>query len=259
MYVMISGVSKCLYPAGICTIYSFDFLFSPVGKVALYLMIAFFSILYLLEKSMLLTTLGLFLISVVVISFHESNGIYFRATILSLVWGVQFLAYLRKYFSPNFNIQYYRQQYIWQMIVAVYTLAAIAKLTAAGIGWGASADGFALQVVKNFAFHYFDTADSTIYLKGINIAHFFSSHPFLTTTMLSVALVLELFCVVALINTPIRVVWGIGLLGMHIGIAYFMGIGISVICFPMVIYFLHPLYTLFVFANYLKKKFFVGL
>ncbi len=258
MYVMISGVSSCLYPTGICSIYSFELLFSPFGKILLYLFIAVFSILYLLEKSMIVTTLALFSVSIIVITFHESNGIYFRATILSLIWGVQFLAYLRKYISPNFDIQFYRQQYIWQMIVAVYTLAAIAKLRSAGIGWGANPDGFAIQVAKNFSFQYFDTANSTILLKGMNTAYFFSSHPLLTTGMLSVALLLELFCGIALINTPIRVIWGVGLLCMHIGIAYFMGIGISVICFPMVIYFIHPLYAVIVFGRFVKRQFFAG-
>jgi hypothetical protein len=41
---------------------------------------------------------------------------------------------------------------------------------------------------------------------------------------------------------------------MHIGIAAVMGIGMSVISKPMIVFFLNPLYALWLLAAYIKGK-----
>lgn len=254
--IMFNSVNQCIYPVGICQLYSFEPVFSPIGKPILYIALVFSALFFLAEKQMLITTLVMFLLSILVISFHESNGVFFRATIFSLVWGALFIAYFIKYINSGFDLSHYRKQFVWQMIAAVYFLAALAKLKASGIMWGAEADGFALQVVKNYAFHYYDTGNSQILDQGVKLAYFFSNNRFLTSIMLYSALILELFCFTVVFNRSLRLIFGVGLLLMHIGIAAFMGIGISVICFPMVIFFLNPLYFFLTVIRNLKNRLF---
>lgn len=256
MWVMTSNIENCLYPVGICKWVSFDLLFTTTGKIILWLVIAIVSIFYLLERHMILSTFLLSLVSVIVITFHESNGIFFRATILSLVWLAQLTAYLIKHFRHRFNLTVFRQQYVSQMIVAVYVLAGIAKIKASGWRWGLNTEGFALQVNKNYSFLLYDTGDITRFEFAGRIASFFAQNTTATCVMLTSALLLELFCVFALFSKVGRIFFGIGLLIMHIGIALFMGIGISVVCFPMAFFFLNPLYSLVKCIRYLKQSLF---
>ncbi len=239
------SVNHALYATGICKYLALDFFFNGIGKALLLSFLWAFSVLYVLEKKMLFTTGVLFLITVVIISFHEANGIYARATVLSAVMGAQFMAYLIQKFSPEFDLDKYRYQFSVQMIVAGYVLAGIAKLKDGGIGWFMSSDGFALQVIKNFNFLYADTANVKYLATAQNVTSLFIAHPYIPQSLLFVSLVLELFCFVVLLQPKITVWWGLCLLLMHLGIAFLMGIGISVIAFPMLIFFVNPLFVLF--------------
>lgn len=255
MVVMIGQCNVCKYPVGLCRIYSFDFLSIPAIKplvIALVIITAFF---YVLEVSMLLVTFLLAFISGVIISYHESNGIFFRATGLTVIWAVQFLAYYRFYFNKEFDLKTYRLQYPVQIIAAIYTLAAISKLMGSGIDWINAGPFFSLQVIKNFSFQYFDTGSLYHLDKGKEIAYTLMRYKEVIRLMLAGALILELFCFAALYNRVLKFYWGVGLLLMHIGIAAFMGIGISVIAFPMVIFFINPLYIVWCGAESLNKRF----
>lgn len=88
------------------------------------------------------------------------TAFFFRATIFSLIWAGQSIAYFQGALNRNFDTKHFREQYACQAIAAVYILAAIAKLKASGIYWGDNATGFALQVVKNYLFQYYDTGIS---------------------------------------------------------------------------------------------------
>ncbi len=252
--IMVYEGSGCPFPTGICRLYSFAPIFSIYGKPLLVGTLVVLCLLYLFEKKMLLTTFLLSLLSCIIISHHESNGIFFRATILSLIWIGQFLAYIRYHFDRTFDLLHYRIQYSVQMIAAVYTLAGIAKIRASGLGWINAGDMFPLQVMKNYAFLYFDSGSQTVWAEGKTIAYFLMKHHGFIRLFLAVSLGLELFCLAAAIGRKWLISFGVGLLLMHIGIAAIMGIGISVIGKPMVVFFLNPLYRVKQLADYFLKK-----
>jgi hypothetical protein len=252
--VMILNCSSCPMPTGICKIYTFSPLFTPAGKGVLYALIFVLCLSYMAEKFMLLNLGALALLSCIIISYHESNAIFFRATVLSTVWIAQFIAYVIQAIKPRFNISHWRIQFSVQMIAAVYTLAGIAKLQASGLDWIYAGDGFLIHVMKNFSFQYFDSGNSSILERGQCIVQFFQQNYYLLQGLLAIALFLELFCLAAALNKKLKIIWGLGLLGMHVGIAWVMGIGISVICFPMVIYFINPVYLILQGIVYLGTR-----
>jgi hypothetical protein len=245
LVIFILPLSKNLYPTGVAQFIDYSVLFSPVGKIVLIGVLVLFSLFYMLEWNMLLTTGLLSCLSLLVITFQESNGIYSRATILTVIPAAQFGAYLIRYFRPDFNVEHYRMQFSVQMVVAGYVLAGISKIQKSGLNWFLEEKGFMIQIYKNFYFLYSDTCNPTYLQKADAIMYVFSVLPALPQFLLLAALILELFCFVVLYQPKLQVAWGIGLLLMHIGIAYLMGIGISVIAFPMVIFFVNPLYRFY--------------
>lgn len=251
--IMILSRSECPFPTGLCRLYDFAPLFGQVGG---YITVAVFvglCLLYIAERQMLVTTFLLALLSCIIISHHESNGVHMRATVLSVVWIAQFLAYFFHYLRPEFDLHRYRIQYGVQAMAAVYTLAGIAKLKASGMGWIDAGDTFPLQVVKNYSYLYYDTGSRAILQEGQSIAYFLLHHHLLVRLFLAISLVLEVACLVAAINRRVGTVWGLGLLLMHIGIATIMGIGISIIAKPMIVFFINPIYWIIRAVNYLRQ------
>ena len=254
MCVMINEVHRCIYPVGICRIYSFDPLFTPIGKCILYALMILSALAYLLEKKMVLTTFALFLISLIVISFHESNGIFYRATVLSPIWAVQSLAYWQYQKDKSFDLKYYRQQYVWQIIATVYALAGISKIYHSGLDWVNGGPQFALQMIKNYAYQYFDKGDLRSFDETILLINKTLESPILLKAMLTFALTIELSCFAVLLGKRYRMFWGTCLSLMHLGIAYMMGIGISVVAFPMIIFFINPLFYFFKLINKISTQ-----
>lgn len=152
-------LSTALHPIGICRFINIDWLFTTHTKPILITVLIASTILYIMGIKMVLTTAMLFLISLCIVSFHESNGIYARATVLTAVTGVQFWAYLLKQVNSQFHIEKYRHQYSVQLIAAAYTLAGLSKIASSGLAWFQSPKGFSLQLVKNYYFIYSDTGN----------------------------------------------------------------------------------------------------
>lgn len=250
MFFKVLNPGICSYPVGICKLYTFEPLFgNALGRYSLIgvMMIAVWF--YIKERYMLWTTLVLFSISLIIITYQESSGNFARATVYTTVWGAQFLAYLLYNIDRKFDINRYIVQFSIQMVAAAYTLAGIAKLKASGIGWIYDGPNFSLQVIKNYYFLYADSGHVQYLDKGMLIADFIVQHPLTTALLLGSALLLEFGCLIVLVSDRTRIIWGIGLVGMHLGIAYIMGIGISAIAFPMVILFINPLYWLVLFKE----------
>lgn len=246
MLIMLSDLTPvCFLPVGTCNLFCISSLFTPTGKILLSVVIVISSIVYLLEKQMLLVTLIQFLLSCIIISHHESNGMFHHATIFSPIFAVQTLAYWQYHRNKNFDISYYRIQYSIQMIAAAYTLAGIAKVSSSGMEWINSHHFFPLQVIKNFSFTYFGSGRYEALIQGNQIANYLQGHPMFINILLSVSLFLELFCFLALLSTKTRVVFGIGLLLMHTGIYFIMDIPFGVIAPIMLIFFLNPLYLIY--------------
>lgn len=242
---MLEFGGKCPYPVGICNLYSFDPLFTAPGVWFLAILLLVCIVLYLSEKQMLFATGMLTLLSAIIISHHESNGIYLRATPYTTIFGAQFIAYLIAKLQPRFNLSYYRQQYVVQIIAATYTLAAISKLSASGIGWiDSGTDLFPIQAMRGFSFRYFSTGDISVLQKGYEVSAFMIEHKWLLKLLLGSSLLLEMFCLLATLHPRIRFGYGLALAMMHIGIYYYMDILIAGLALPMAIFFINPLYLI---------------
>jgi hypothetical protein len=248
---MIAAAPQANLPVGICQLFSFDWFFVPPAQYFLYPLALGLALLYVFEKKMVYTTGALALFSLVVISQHESSGLFLRATSYTVIFGVQFLAYAIFSWKTDFDYRYYRLQFPVQVVAATYVLAGLSKLNVSGWEWVNSGHLFSLQVIKNESFRYFDTGNLALLQQAQNKAVWFLTHKGLITFMLTSSLLLELFCPVVLIGRKTRIVYGVLLVAMHIGIYVVMGIMIGGIAFNMLIFFINPLYHL---VNTLKQN-----
>ncbi len=243
MAVMLTQVSPAaLLPVGFNKLVHLSFLFTTPGKVSIAILLFTLSMLYLLEKSMRYVLIGQFLLSVIIISQHESSGMFHHATVFSPLFAVQAIAYWQSHRNHEFNLAHFRTQYSIQIIAATYTLAGISKLTASGLDWVNSGNYFALQVIKNYSFIYFGEGDKQALSQGYAIAGSMFQHAHLIQLLLAGSLFLELFCFTALISHRVRVLYAIALVAMHTGILIVMGIPFGVIAPVMIIFFLNPLF-----------------
>ncbi len=241
--VMFVNADGCPYPLGICRLCSFNALFTPIGKWVTLVVILTLITLYLLEKAMLWTTSSLALLSCIIITHHESNGLYYHTTPLTAIWAVQFIAYLLPKVNPGFDYRFYRQQFGIQIIAAIYVLSAIAKLRASGISWVLSGASFMqLQIIKGFSFAYFDTGKTALLQKGYLLANMMAGQKKLMIALLSISLLLEFFCFIAVFNRGLRYAIAFALILMHTWIFYCMDLIVPGIVVPMIIFFINPLF-----------------
>ncbi|MDW8417807.1 MAG: hypothetical protein RML37_00210 [Chitinophagales bacterium] len=230
------------YPEGIFRFVPMSFSLPVWMKVLASIIINGCGVLYVLNRNMKLVVTVLAVLSFFVVSYHEANGIYARATILTAICIGQAIAFYQNERNYPNSVAYKAINYSVQMIAAGYVLAGISKIYESGLGWFLDVEGFCLQIMKNFYFLYADTGNSEYLNYAQSIYNIFSNYPWVPAAMLFAALLLELFCFVVVYMPKLTVWWGIGLLLMHLGIAVLMGIGISVIAFPMVIFFINPVY-----------------
>ncbi len=234
----------CPFPIGICKLYNFNPLFSAHGLPILIGAICILSLLYLLEVKMLYTTLGIAGPSCVIVSHHESNGVFLRATPYTTIFVAQFLAYLAYKLNNQFDLARFRVQFCVQIIAATYLLSGISKLQASGLGWINGAVEFPIVVVKGASFAYFITGIKERLDQGYQMAYWLHGHAALLKWLLAATLFLELTCFIAAFNNYAKVCYGIALTLMHLGIAITMNIVIAPLVYPMIIFFLNPLYLI---------------
>lgn len=245
MAIMLPDLSEnCPYPVAICRYINFGFMFSVTGKVLLTILLVTLSVLYFLERKMLITLFLQTLLSCIIISYHESNGMHHHATIFTPLFAAQWLAYVIKYFNEGFNLALYRKQFSIQIIAATYALAGISKLNASGWGWINSGELFSIQVVKNYSFQYFYTGTQAYMDKGMQMANTLLQHKAAIQFMLAFSLLLELLCPIILVFRKLQKAYGVGLFLMHVGILVVMSISPGLIMFPMIAFFINPLYLI---------------
>src|SRR5207237_864484 len=175
--------------------------------VILISLVAIATIAYLMERYMLGSLSVISTLSFIIISIHESNGIFMRANLYTMVWVGQLLAYVI-YRKEDILLRYYRHQYVVQLIAATYTLAAISKFHRSGLHWANDGSQYlAIQGFKGYAYSYFDTLNEKELKKGVSIAHFMLQHKQLIYTLLMGALLLELFAFIACINKHIDLMY----------------------------------------------------
>jgi hypothetical protein len=237
-------------PAGFCRIFPCALIEYTWFKMVITILMRVFAILYVLEFQMKWATLGIALISLIMFSIEESNGVYTRTAIFSAVFCVQALAYW--YSSHPIAAA---RAYSIQVVAAGYSLAGISKVLHSGF-WPADASNLLLQFKKGILNNYYNVGSVEAVQSQVFYLGFFVEHQTLLVVLLTGVLFLELFAFLALVNPRATVVYGILLLTMHIGIHLTMDIFLYPISLPMIILFLNPLYHLLRLISHLYERIF---
>ncbi|CAN5164968.1 hypothetical protein BH09BAC1_BH09BAC1_20050 [soil metagenome] len=230
------------YAIGICKLFDCSIISTTVGRVVFVIANLVLAYCYIRDKYMVATTFLLGVSCLVYFSLQESNGIHNRCSLFTFIFFAQSIAYSLHKLGYLQNILKYRIQFSVQAVAASYTLAALSKLTTSGFGWIADTPNMALQIVKSFSYRYIDYNDISIFNEGMTYAEWILDHSILVQLLLGFSLFLELFAVLALVNRRTALVYGLLLLGMHIGIAVLMDIWMMLIAYPMIVYLINPLY-----------------
>jgi len=241
-YFSIISSHKIPLPVGICALVNIKWILYPITKIVFIFFTLILGILYIFEFKMRWICFFLFIISLITFSIEESNGIYNRNTLLTVIFFVQFFSYQRKNNAYHINNAL---QYSVQVIVGAYTLSAISKLFNSGLFWVLDGKRITLQILKSHFLVYSDYGNSSFLIIGGKLVEFIESHTFLVYFALSSSLILELFALVSLKNNKNTLLYGILLLLMHLGIYLTMNIFITAIIAPMIIFMINPLFNLF--------------
>lgn len=234
---------------GLCLFFDCSPLLSTLFKSVIIVSLIACSVLYLMEKKMIGATFGIFCISLLVFSLHESFGVSARTGVFTLIWFVQFLAYL--FYKNNQNevsLQKNRIFYPVQVIVACYTLAGLSKIWTSGFSWFYDAELMVLQLLKSNQMEYFDGRIPTEAIFSSKIQFVFD-HQKLMGILLIIALLIEITSGFALLNKKLTIVYGCLLLALHIGIDFFFTVKIEAFYKSMIIFMINPFFLVYLFIN----------
>lgn len=249
--------STIIEPVGLCKILPCGILSNSI-VLNIVLLVSFFSVgIYIFfEKYALPSILTLLLLSLFIISFHESTGVFIRASLFSMIWVGQLAAYVLHKKNIE-NLKKFRHQYVIQLICATYFLAALTKLSDAGWAWPQQgSDYFALSALKGYIYDYFDTGNTTLLNDGYELAYLILEHKQLVYWLMLGALLLEFTSPIAAINRRLTFFYGVMFLLLHIGIKYTMSITIGGTYYSMLAFMLNPIGLLYFAYKFLKDKYF---
>lgn len=246
--------NNIIYPVGIFQLAPLQFLFSSQGKILIALVSFVAIVLYLSEKRMLLATGLMAVTSILIISYQDSNGIFHRNTHYAAIFTAQFIAYLSAYYSPSFQLSTNRISFSFQIIAGIYFLAALSKLESSGLNWFLHPENFTLQLYKNHFYLFADDNDCKHIIFSNQTIAFFETYPLMQKILLGISLFLEFFCFLILVNDRWRYPIALGLISMHLGISYFMGIGISSIATAVIAWMINPCYVIYLFRKKLLMR-----
>lgn len=242
------------YPSGLCSLFNCQFMIWPNTAHFFYKVAVVLCIPYLLERWMKYTTLLMFVMSCLMFTLEESNGVLNRCALYSMIFLAQSIAY----FIGGTNLKKNRLQFAVQIIAAGYFLAGISKLIASGPGWVTDAPNAAIQIVKNYAYEYFNSGDPKVMDMGMQQADFVLKNNVFIILLFGLSLILELTAFIATTSKRNAFLYGCMLFGMHMGIYYYMDILIVAIYYPMLIILVNPLYTTWFWVTealgWIKKK-----
>jgi len=226
---------------GICSLVSCDVLIIDTVKWLVLGLMVIASILYLFERKMIVVTFTLFVISLFVFSAHESYGVQERTGIVTLIWLVQFVAYLWKWRIKEFDLEKNRIFFPVQVIVVSYTLSALSKIQMSGWSWFHDSHMIILQMLKTNQVKYLD---GQIQLNEIvdSKIEFVMQHGTIMSLLLLSALLIELTSGIGLLSKKLRLLYGLLLLFFHFGIDFFFGIVIDTFFESMIIFMINPYY-----------------
>lgn len=251
--IVLFRTSVLINPKSICLWVDCN-LFLPISVKILISCIALSALIfYILEKKMLLSTAVLSIISVLIFSMEDSQGIYNRNDILSAILIAQFIAYLVFKLKKSEELLYKQRIFFsQQIIIAIYFLSGLAKVITSGFTWFTNTKGFAVQIKKSNMDKYIISQNEVYLYKGEQISAHVLSYPIFFSTLLLVALLIELLVIVCLFNKRWIVYHGIALLLLHLGIWLLMSIVITPIIVVNLIFFVN-----FLFLSHKTFRFYV--
>lgn len=233
-------VDRINTPLSLCKIIPCSFFISNEMKLFISASLLILCILYILEIRMIIVLFLISLLSILIGSISDSSGVLFRLSGYSLIFIVQLVAYIAHYKNPNkYNINKLRIHFSLQIIACLYTLAFTSKLAYSGIFWFMQTNGFSAHILKSWLYAYVTSGNEQILNKGYLFYNFIQSYPLITAFALALAMILEGFAFLTIFNSKTAFFWGIGLLGMHIGIYLTMDIKILSVSIPMVLFMLN--------------------
>lgn len=238
------------FPVGVCKFIDCASLTSTFALPFVTTIVLIASVLYVLEIYMIANTITLTIISVLLLSLEESNGMTVENGVLSMAFFAQCLAYLFHRISPESALSKNRLNYILQVVVAVYVLAGLSKLQTSGLNWFLNdAPKFALEI-KRVLFAKYATEGNPYFLqKGNAVTTWLFNNLYFLRTILFSTLLIELLAFVMLFSRKISFFYAFVLLAMHLGIYLTMNITFPTIMLPMIIVTINPLYWSVLFAN----------
>lgn len=222
-------LSEITAPLGVCKFVDCSYFLSINFKVIFFISSLIASILYVLEKRMILSLSILTFCSVLIFTIEDSQGIFDRNDILSGILLAQLFAYIL--FSKQKSVTELRKKrihYSQQVIVAFYFLSGLTKLMQSGISWGSNTRGFALQVYKSNLNKYIDFGND-YFLKSANtMVDFVVNNPILFSILLTTTLLIELSGILFIFLKPKwLILYGVLMIFVHIGIWFVMKIYIT--------------------------------
>ena len=252
--IVLNSFQTIPIPLGVCKLFPCELFLDGYTKYALILVIIIASLFYILEIKQMYTCLVIFIISTLLFTIEESNGILNRNSLFTFVFFAQFLAYLLYHYDSKSNIKKNRIQFSVQVIAAGYTLSALSKLFHSGIFWIHDGKRITLQILKSFYTVYVTDGDTKWVSKAENMVAFIENHPLIVSFLLGTSLFLELFALLSIKNKKSALVYGLLLILMHLGIYIVMDIAIVSILIPMLLFMVNPLYIIWVILKSFYKK-----
>lgn len=244
------------FPMGLCRhVDCSQIAFFPFSMLLIIALLVL-SLLYLLEKQMLLSTFGLFSISMLILSLDESNGNPAENGIISMLFFAQFAAYFIHTLHPGSRLHKNRINFSLQIVAAVYVLSGLSKVINSGLQWFTTdAPQFTLEILRVYYSQYTSTGIENYITQGYTYSNFLLLHPLLLKGLLLGALLLELGSFLILVNRRIAFAYGLLLLLLNAGIYIAMNITFPTIMVPMLAVAVNPAYHLGAIVNqYLAAK-----
>lgn len=248
--------SSIAFPVSFCTFGFCDWLLAYPIKAVVFIILLLFSVAYIFEYKMKVTLSFLSVFSILIFAIEESNGIMNRASLMSMFFIAQWIAYFL-YDKKSSDLIINRVQFSIQLVVATYMLSAISKLVTSGFNWVTDSQYAVLQIQKSIYYNFYDSNNIHFIEEGNNFVQFINQHNTVISLLFLSALIIEFTVFIALFNKKARIFYGFLLLSMHIGIFVIMDIVIPHVFIPMIILFLNPIYYLVTFIkgtfNQLKR------
>lgn len=109
-----------------------------------------------------------------------------------------------------------------QMIAASYVITGLTKLERSDGKWISEAPNLVVQFEKNYQMAYYNELIPPDDRTGQIVSSFLTNFPVLGMIAFGSVLLLEFLAFLALFNRSILAIWGLALIGMHVGISFVM-------------------------------------